>query len=323
VNEPKVAIVIPFKLWDEWLKQCLEHCARQKYRNFECWLIADNPAPDEWADFFNKLSLPVEVKVRISGAVNPAKKRNVAMRESDAGIFAFVDADAYPEENWLRHAVGLLQGEVCAVGGPNLTPPDDPLVRRVPGCIMKSILGYGPAYIRHCSVSRRLVSELPTCNLVVRRLEGLFFRENLDTSEDMTLCEDMLKRGGRILYDPQVVVFHHRRRLFKPFFRQFYNYGVDKARITLQGSDAAYLWHAIPAFFTLYLIFIGLLLPALIRFPVLLLPLLPYVLMVSAESSRMARSLPEFLLSLVIFPAAHISYGSGYWMGVIKNLKGA
>jgi hypothetical protein len=34
----------------------------------------------------------------------------------------------------------------------------------------------------------------------------------------------------------------------------------------------------------------------------------------------MARSLPEFLLSLLIFPAAHISYGSGYWAGFIRMM---
>jgi glycosyltransferase involved in cell wall biosynthesis len=247
VSEPKVAIVIPFQLWDEWLRQCLERCAQQTYRNFECWLIADVAAPSEWQAFLSGVSVPGGVRVSVSGRVNPAKKRNIAMCESDAEIFAFVDADAYPVEGWLRLAVDLMKDDVCAVGGPNLTPPEDPLLRRVPGCIMKSMLGYGPAYIRHCPVSRRTVSELPTCNLVVRRMDGLFFREELDTSEDMTLCEDMIKRGGRIVYDPQVIVFHHRRCLFKPFFRQFYNYGVDKARITLQGSDAAYLWHSIPA----------------------------------------------------------------------------
>lgn len=323
MNNQKVAIVIPFQQWDEWLKQCLEHCARQQYRNFECWLIADVQAPDNWQDFLQKLSFPNGVTIRVSGAVNPARKRNIAMRESTAEIFAFVDADAYPEENWLATAVNFLQGDVCAVGGPNLTPLDDPLLRRVPGCIMQSVFGYGPAYIRHRPVTRRFVNELPTCNLVAQKKSGLFFRETLDTSEDMTFCADILRFGGKILYDPQVIVYHHRRCLFRPFFWQFYSYGRDKARITVRGSGAGYFWHAAPALFTLYLVLIGPLLTILRGTPWLVLtvslPLLLYVLVVTVESIRVTRCLPEFFLSLVIFPAAHLSYGSGYWMGLIRS----
>lgn len=317
MSQPVVAIIIPFRAWDQWIEKCIERCSAQTYRLMECWLIPDCELPPDREAQARTYAFSGGLHVLASGQVNPARKRNLAMRASKAEVFAFVDADAYPVETWLSTALPLLVGDVRAVGGPNVTPEEDPLSRRIPGRVMQSMLGYGPAYIRHHPVSRRFVRELPTCNLISCRVDGLYFREELDTCEDMTYCAELIERGGKIIYDPGVLVYHHRRTLLKPFMQQFFAYGLDKSRILIEGNEAAYLWHAGPALFMLYV----LLLPIALLFApaIVLLPLTMYALIAVIESARAARSLVEFLLTLLIFPVAHFSYGGGYLAGYFRR----
>lgn len=317
MSQPVVAIIIPFRAWDQWIEKCIERCAAQEYRSLECLLIPDRDLTPEQEAIARKYAFAGGLHILPSGPVNPARKRNLAMRASKADIFAFVDADAYPVETWLSTALPLLADDVLAVGGPNVTPEEDPVSRRIPGRVMQSVLGFGPAFIRHYPVPRRPVRELPTCNLISRRIDGLYFREELDTCEDMTYCAELIERGGKIIYDPGVLVYHHRRTLLKPFMQQFFAYGLDKSRILREGNEASYIWHAGPALFTLYVLALPV---ALFFLPaIVLLPLFIYALVATIESARAAKSPIEFLLTLLVFPVAHFSYGGGYLAGCFRR----
>ena len=46
--------------------------------------------------------------------------------------------------------------------------------------------------------------------------------------EDTKVCLAIVGMGRRIVYDPEVVVYHHRRALFTGHIRQVYNVGVHR-----------------------------------------------------------------------------------------------
>ena len=266
------------------------------------------------------MALGARLHVEPTGGGNPAAKRNVALRRSDAAIFALVDSDAWPAPDWLAAGVPLLVDDVAVVAGPNLTPPSDSLSRRLSGRVMESLLGFGAGFIRHRKVARRVVREMPTCNMILRKLDGLEFREDLNTGEDMMYCSDVRGRGLQVLYDPDVVVFHHRRKMGLSFMKQFFHYGLDKGRLTRRSSDISYVWQAFPAFFVLYLA--ALVVVALVPVPgwarqAAWTPLVVYAAAVIIESCRLATSVGEACLAPLGFVLAHVSYGTGYLRGFL------
>lgn len=319
-----VAIVVPFNEWHEWVLDCVRHCAQLVDSGWVIWLLPDAPPKGRWAEALEGLRLGDKLHVEPTGSGNPAAKRNVALRKSPAEVFALVDSDAWPAPDWLANGLPLLMGNVGVVAGPNLTPPSDSLSRRVSGRVMESPLGFGAASMRHRKVSRRVVREMPTCNMIIRKVDGLLFREGLNTGEDMMYCSDVRARGLEVLYDPDVVVFHHRRRMGLSFMRQFFHYGLDKGSLARRASDISYFWQAVPALFVLYLavLAVAALLPLSAWVQRLaLIPLGLYGLAVVMESCRLSTTFGEAILSPLGFFLAHVSYGTGYLRGFLSQRK--
>ncbi len=323
LNEwPAVAIVVPCHKWDDWLLDCVQHCHKLDYPHFTLWLLPNEMPDEHWKKRLETVGQVHPVIIEPTGPSNPACKRNVALHKAQESILAFIDADAYPRNDWLKQAVPLLRDKVGIVAGPNLTPPRDALRRRISGHVMASPLGFGPAHIRHRPVSRRLVNEMPTCNMVIRRPPNLFFDERLDTAEDMVFCEDMRAQGLTILYDPEVVVFHHRRAVYLPFFKQFYNYGLYKGWIARKGKGSTYLWQAMPALLMIYLLIVNFIWlcpwPARI-ISLSYLPLFLYFLAIIFESLKVSSGALEALMTITGFLVAHLGYGMGYLSGFFRR----
>ncbi|HMP74933.1 MAG TPA: glycosyltransferase [Kiritimatiellia bacterium] len=316
---PRTAVIIPFPRWDDWTAECLAACAALDHPELELWLLPDAELPTEIAVSAQQLAGTRALRIVPTGPGNPAMKRNVAMRATTCAWAALVDADAYPRPDWLQSAFREAKDTVGIVAGPNITPPRDSYARRLPGVVMRSPLGFGPGYVRHHPVPRHEPEEMPTCNMLIRLLPGLLFREEFSTAEDMMYCRDVRERGFRIVYSPDVVVFHHRRRFPAGFARQFYFYGRDKGRLFARGSRASRLPHAAPAAVLLYAVVYAVLavLSAWICVPKwLALPGLAYLLLVVMESFRCSRNPLLALGGLVAFPVAHASYGLGWWRGL-------
>ncbi len=320
-EKPFVEVVIPFGPWTDDVIECVAHFRESRHRAFRLWLVPDAAPTPDWTARLDALSLEQEVRIHPTGGGNPAQKRNAILRLADSDCFAFIDSDAFAPPRWLKRAVALLDNGVAIVTGPNLTPPDNPMTRRVSGYVMESPLGFGAAYLRHTPLSARTLDEMPTCNMIVRRPPRVEFREEFDTAEDMMFCRDIRDAGGTIHYDPFVVVYHHRRPVFRAFIRQFNAYGRDKGRLFRAGAGAQ-IWNAAPALLTLYLI--GWLLLMIFPTPRIVqvlgtVPLLFYLLFVSGESFRMARRLAPAFFTMPAFVAAHLAYGLGFLRGMGKG----
>ena len=312
-----VDVVIPFRGWDAWTADCVRAALEMDPPCRHVSLVPDAAlGPETWASI-RRMPGAERVREWPSGPVNPGRKRNLAMDRSEDDVFGFVDSDARVWPDWLARALPHFEDPAAAiVGGPNLTPPEDDARQQACGDVMASPMGMGAAYIRHVAVSRREVDELPTCNLLVRNRPGFRFRPELDTSEDMTFCALARERGGRIVYDPQVGVWHHRRRLGRAFWRQFHDYGVYQGR----RASWRWLWRAAPFALLLY----GLVWPVAWAlaprwWPVWCAPPALYAAAVATESLRQSRARRGWLWTLLAFPVAHAAYGTGYARGLLNG----
>ncbi|MFH2019565.1 MAG: glycosyltransferase family 2 protein [bacterium] len=165
---------------------------------------------------------------------NPSTKRDYGASIAQGSVLAFLDADAYPVKNWLKNASKLLSDpKLAAVCGPNLTPPSDSLSQKTSGLVWSSFLGAGGAGLYRNKISpSRFVTDYPTSNLLVKRpdfqkING--FNTLFWPGEDTKLCHDLVyKLGKKILYHPDIQVFHHRRPIFLPHLLQISRFGYHR-----------------------------------------------------------------------------------------------
>lgn len=225
-REPSVSIVIPTRGMDPMVEECLRKCDELDYGNREVLLIPDAPLGDE-------VQRP-GVRVMQSGPVGPSIKRNMGIESSSSEVIAFIDADAWPEEEWLRNAAPYFEEEdVAAVCGPGITATiAEPRLSQASGLVYLSTLVSGRTTYRYTYHAMRDVDDYPSCNLLIRREElekACSFPVEFWPGEDTVLCLRITSElGKRIVYVPNVVVFHHRRSLFIPHMRQVYAYASHR-----------------------------------------------------------------------------------------------
>lgn len=222
-TQPYISIIVPCKTLDAYTMECVKHCLELDYQRYEILLLPDN-----------HLNISLSgVKVIPTGMVKPPTKRNVGISQASGEICGFIDSDAFPAKDWINNALKYFDDpEVAAVGGPNLTPDEDSPMQKASGFVYSSLLGGGKFAFRYDVKASRQNDELPSCNLFIRRsvlvkLGG--FDDDFLTAEDSKICFQICRMGKKVLYAPEVIVYHHRRPLFMPHLKQVWNYGRDKA----------------------------------------------------------------------------------------------
>lgn len=245
-----VSVVIACPGDSAMLRECLAAVARQTRAPAETIILPDAPIRDA----------PPGVRVIPTGKTRPAEKRNIGIREAKGDVVAFIDDDAYPEPSWIANAVKYFGDDsIGAVGGPGATPPGDGFLARAGGRVYDCILVSGNYRYRYRPGGvRRDVDDYPSCNLFVRtellrRIGG--YRTDFWPGEDTLLCKDIVDSGSRIVYDPWVVVHHHRRALFGPHLRQLGRYAFHRGYFCRKyPSNSLRISYFIPSLFVAYLL---------------------------------------------------------------------
>jgi cellulose synthase/poly-beta-1,6-N-acetylglucosamine synthase-like glycosyltransferase len=221
---PRVSIVIPLHILNERFRADLALFKSLAYDDYEIVIVSDASAT---------FDVPGVTQI-LTGRTQtgPAEKRDLALAHCRGEICAFIDDDAYPHPFWLKNAVPHFErSDVAAVCGPGLTPPEDLLLARAGGAVYEARLGSGSNVYRFRRAPRREVDDYPAYNLLVRKsvLEEIGgFASTFYGGEDTKVCLAIVQTGRKILYDPDVIVYHHRRPLLVGHVRQIFNVGLHR-----------------------------------------------------------------------------------------------
>jgi cellulose synthase/poly-beta-1,6-N-acetylglucosamine synthase-like glycosyltransferase len=162
--------------------------------------------------------------------------------------------------------------------------------------------------------------ELILCNLLARRdalLELGGFDEALYPNEENALMDELQKRGGKLLYDPELLVQRRPRRTLAAFCKMLFTYGRGRAeQFRLHPTPGSAL-NFVPPLFCLFLA---------------LLPVLPwYFIWVPAAYGGALLLLALAVLPLKKWPwlpwiaalmfVSHVCYGLGFWRGCLTKPK--
>lgn len=238
ISLPKVSVIIALHTCSERFLKDFSNFRNLEYPDFEVLVVVDEPALNESSNprsgALKRLKKAQQVIVLSTGKelTGPGEKRDLGMENATGEICAFIDDDAYPRPDWLRSAVQFFDdSEVAAVGGPGVTPPEDSLLAQASGAVYASPLGSGRTLHRFTPRRPREVDDFPAFNLLVRTdvLKAVGgFSTTFYGGEDTKLCLEIIKSGKKILYRPEVLVFHHRRSLFFDHLRQIANVGLHR-----------------------------------------------------------------------------------------------
>ena len=259
-HDPLVSIVIacPKRSW--MLDECLEAIKGQSYENWEVLVLPDE---DEASSASRDSSDSSKIRFVPTGKVRPAEKRNIGIKEAKGEIVAFIDDDAYPDAHWLEYAVKYFgEKDIGAVGGPGVTPPGDTRMAYLGGRVYDNWLVSGNYHYRYRAGGVRMdVEDYPSCNLFVRKdvLDKIGgYRTDFWPGEDTLLCKDIIDNWKRIIYDPWVVVYHHRRPLFTAHLRQLGRYAFHRGYFCKRfPSNSLRLSYFVPTLFDLYVAFLA------------------------------------------------------------------
>jgi succinoglycan biosynthesis protein ExoA len=342
---PFVSIVIPCYNEERYIYKVLENLAGQYQPARSEFIVVDGRSTDQTrervAEF--KQSYP---SLRVRLVDNPARSIpagvNLGIGEARGDIIVRMDAHAIPSANYVRRCVeqlgsGGAQGEdaaatataVAVVGMPvRIQPGAETRAARAIALAVAHPFGIGDAKYR--------MPDLTVAEFVDTVPFGVFrkslwqevggFNEALLANEDYDFHYRIRTRGGRILLDPSGHTLYFARPTIKELARQYFRYGTWKAQmVKLHPRSLRPRQLVAPAFVA------SLVSTALVGFwwrPawwLLLLALLPYALLslvCAFQLARRGRDMRLLPLIAVVFSVLHVTWGSGFWLGLVRAPRG-
>jgi len=308
-----VSIIIPCKDVDDYTKECIEYCRRLDYPNFEIILL-----PDYSTEAIDG------VIIIATEPVPPGIKRNIGVKNSSGEFCAFIDNDAYPRSDWLTNAVKYFENpEVGGVGGPGLTPEADGLLQKAGGYVLSSFM-VGNLSSRYKTKNCFESDDIHSCNFIARKAiieEAGGWNEKYWPGEDTLMCLAIRKLGKKLIESSDVVVYHHRRPLFKPHLRQVSRFGEHRGFFAKRfPENSVKLTYFFPSLLVSSLIG-GIVLS--VFFPlfayVVLLGVALYLVLSLTAAALQVKGMKLLLSVWLGIIATHLVYGSFFLSGLAKR----
>lgn len=322
----KISIVIPIIEINDYLRESIPKILALKRKDLEIIVLPNKKSDEKWD----------KTRIISTGFSNPSKKRNLGVKRAKGEIIAFLDDDAYPKKGWFREALKHFKDKnIVAVGGPAITPQDDSVFQKASGAMSESMIGGGKARERFLKIGKKhFVNDWPTVNLLVRKdtfLKSGGFDPKYWPGEDTKLCLELTKYG-KIIYEPNAIVYHHRRASLIKHLKQNGNYGLHRGHFARKyPGNSRELFYIIPSIFALYIIFvllvwvlkiIGIYEPSNLIWWVLLSPLALYVFLMLIDVIAISIRYKNPLVGIATIPyifLTHIYYGLRFIKGYFSR----
>lgn len=304
-------------------------------------------APERKAEVFDslkKVKYPKKkYEIIFERGLNPSENRNRGFEKSGGEIIAFIDDDAVVDSEILKKAEIFFEEnkDVDIVGGPQLTPLDDEGFAKISGYALSSIFGAWKITNRYSKKKIIMNADetmLTSANLFCRRkvFEKVKFDPKLFPGEDPDFISKAKREGFKVAYFPEIIVYHRRRPTFRGLIKQIYKYGKVRPKKESLVETLKIPFFLAPSIFLLYLVI--LIVYTLMNFIItgkiigvnntnlsslLFLPFLVYMLLnifFSLFNAIRNKDFRAFFILLFVYPAIHISYGTGFLITTIKNI---
>jgi GT2 family glycosyltransferase len=228
-NWPRISVVVCTYNGSRTIRECLEGLRDLDYPDFEV-IVIDDGSTDNTADVVR------EFDVRLVQTENRglSRARNLGMELATGTIVAYTDDDAYPDPHWLYYLAHTFNTtQFAAVGGPNLPPPGD-------GVVAEAVAN-APGGPMHILLSDREAEHIPGCNMAFRKSAlaaiGGFDPQFRTAGDDVDVCWRIQNAGWKVGFHAAAMVWHHRRKTVRAFWKQQTGYGKAEAMLQVKWPE--------------------------------------------------------------------------------------
>ena len=205
------------------IRDCCEGLSRLDYPNFEVIVVNDG-STDATTNILD------EYDFRVISTENRGlgSARNIGMEAARGEIVAYLDDDAFPDEQWLTYlATSFMSTNYTGIGGPNIAPPGDGFISE---CIANA--PGNPVYVL---LSDQEAEHIPGCNMAFRKADlqaiGGFDPQFRVAGDDVDVCWRLQQNGWSLGLNAAATVWHHRRDSVRTYWKQQVGYGRAEAQL--------------------------------------------------------------------------------------------
>ena len=200
MKNPQVSIIIRTKNEERWISSCLEALYSQEYTDFEV-IIVDNETEDKTLKKANKF--PIKEIVSVTEYL-PGKALNRGIRASRGEYIVCLSGHCIPvNEMWLGNLVAALEEDESYAG---VYGRQESMSFSTPADKRDLVVVFG--------LDRKIQTRdsfFHNANSIIRRnlWEDVPFDDTITNIEDRMWAQEMLKRGYKLLYEPEASVYHY------------------------------------------------------------------------------------------------------------------
>ncbi len=236
-KKPKFSIVIPTYNNRAVLMGCLRALDNQSAdkRSFEIIVVNDG-GRDDISESPGLISRRLSIRSLYQDHKGPAAARNFGIEEAKGDIVLFLDDDSLPIRDWLEATMKAWERfpDFDGIGGCTISEPADRLLCRVNTDIFNW-------YVKRYSFGE-YCTFLSTHNAGYKKVTlgkvGRFDERFKGASgEDRDINIKILKAGGKLRLDQNILVYHDRDLSMKSFLRKYYNYGRASHQLSTRYPD--------------------------------------------------------------------------------------
>jgi glycosyltransferase involved in cell wall biosynthesis len=320
-----VSVILPCRNEAKGISSCLASIVASDFPKEQLeLLVVDGRSDDGTREIVNEFShrhqwiklLDNEHRITPTGL-------NIGIQSAKGQIVVRMDAHTVYPTNYISGLVSwLIRSKADNVGGICVTRPanNSPKAQAI-AFALSHPLGVGNAYFRIGVTEPKWVDTVPFgCYRkdVFERI-GLY-NEALVRNQDDELNHRLIKQGGRILLVPEITSFYTARESLRKLWVMFYQYGYFKPLAVRTIGAVMTVRQIVPFVFVMSLMLTGSLavwshmMGGLFGAIIIIYAILDLSISLRAGFEK---SVYCGLWSVVVFPIIHISYGTGYFKGVL------
>jgi succinoglycan biosynthesis protein ExoA len=324
MSVPFVSVIMPVRNEVHYIARSLGAVLAQDYppERLEV-IVADGMSTDGTRAIIRSLRVQ---HPRIRLIDNPGKivptGLNRAIRQASGEIIVRVDGHCEISQDYIQRCVKHLQsGGIDGVGGPLETVGETPIARVI-AVAMSSRFGVGGSAFRVVSNKTMLTDTIPFPAYTRAILERCGpFDEELVRDQDDEYNYRLRKLGAKLLLAADIKCRYYSRSSLRSLWRQYFQYGYWKVRVLQKHPWQMRPRQFLPPAFVAALLGTGILACFFTFGRVSAATVVGAYLLANLVASIGAlrrENWHELLLLPIVFATLHLSYGSGFLVGLIR-----